>query len=229
MSVPYKLHKGDCRDFVSSLQFDVIITDPPYPDYNDEHGKNWEYVPIEQVLNSNVRQLVFWSADRDFPMDWTARHIWHKPNGQSNLHYEFIYERNGSKVHRVFRVPIINYQTLPEWQPHPSQKPLKLMRQLVELITKPNEIVLDPFMGSGSTGEACMQTGRRFIGIEKKSEYFAIAESRVKNSQLPLGLGSGNEAQQSVQRTGGESAANLSLFPAEGNPPAKVTAKSTRR
>lgn len=63
---------------------------------------------------------------------------------------------------------------------HPTVKPQKLMRYLCRLITPPNGIVLDPFMGSGSTGLAAKSEGFKFIGIEKEKEYFDIAEKRIQ-------------------------------------------------
>ena len=53
------------------------------------------------------------------------------------------------------------------------------MRQLVRLVTPKCGVVLDPFMGSGSTGVACLEEGRDFIGIEKEEEYYQIAEARI--------------------------------------------------
>jgi len=74
---------------------------------------------------------------------------------------------------------------------HPTVKPLALMRYLCRLVTPPGGIVLDPFMGSGSTGIAAKQEGFGFIGIEKDKDYFSIAEARLKywgltTAQLPL-------------------------------------------
>jgi len=71
---------------------------------------------------------------------------------------------------------------------HPNEKPVPLMRHLVEMVTPTGGMVLDPFMGSGSTGAACINTGRRFIGIEKNADYFSIACQRVKNEQRQEGL-----------------------------------------
>lgn len=62
---------------------------------------------------------------------------------------------------------------------HPYQKPLALMKWLVEICCPPGGIVVDPFMGSGTTGVACIQTGRRFIGIELDPTHFAIARRRI--------------------------------------------------
>jgi DNA modification methylase len=64
---------------------------------------------------------------------------------------------------------------------HPTVKPVHLMAWLVQLISKKGDIVLDPFMGSGTTGVACMQLDRNFIGIEMEEDYIKIAESRIEN------------------------------------------------
>lgn len=66
---------------------------------------------------------------------------------------------------------------------HPTQKPVPLMKELVEKHSNPNDIVLDPFMGSGSTGVACLNTGREFIGIEKDADYFRVASERIRNAE----------------------------------------------
>lgn len=68
-------------------------------------------------------------------------------------------------------------------KPHPTTKPLALMAALVGLFTEPRETVLDPFMGSGSTGVACLAAGRSFIGIEREPKYFDIAVRRVEDAQ----------------------------------------------
>jgi site-specific DNA-methyltransferase (adenine-specific) len=62
---------------------------------------------------------------------------------------------------------------------HPTQKPIKLLEYLIETYTKENETVLDFTMGSGSTGVACIQTRRKFIGIEQDKGYFEIAKKRI--------------------------------------------------
>ena len=65
---------------------------------------------------------------------------------------------------------------------HATVKPLKLIQRLIELTTNENDIVFDPFMGSGTTGIACMNLNRNFIGTELDSEYFEIAKSRVEKA-----------------------------------------------
>ena len=62
---------------------------------------------------------------------------------------------------------------------HPTVKPQTLIQYLIKLVSKENAVILDPFLGSGSTGIACIKTNRNFIGIEKESDYIKIAESRI--------------------------------------------------
>ena len=63
---------------------------------------------------------------------------------------------------------------------HPTVKPTDLMRYLCRLVTPPGGVVLDPFMGSGSTGKAAMLEGFRFIGVEREPEYIEIARARIE-------------------------------------------------
>lgn len=65
---------------------------------------------------------------------------------------------------------------------HPTQKPVRLMERLMQLVTKEGDLVIDPFMGSGSTGLAALNLNRRFIGMELDDEYFCIAKTRLENA-----------------------------------------------
>jgi site-specific DNA-methyltransferase (adenine-specific) len=65
---------------------------------------------------------------------------------------------------------------------HPTEKPLELVEHLIRLFTDAGDTILDPFMGSGTTGVACMRTGRKFIGIEMDAKYFQIASKRIADA-----------------------------------------------
>jgi DNA modification methylase len=65
---------------------------------------------------------------------------------------------------------------------HPTEKPVPLMVELIDLFTFPNDLVCDPFMGSGTTGIACVKRGRRFVGIEINERYFDIACKRIEEA-----------------------------------------------
>ena len=71
-----------------------------------------------------------------------------------------------------------------DFREHPNQKPVALMKWILENYTKPDDLILDPFMGSGTTCVACKLTGRRYIGIEKDEHYFKIARDRI-NDTIP--------------------------------------------
>ena len=73
------------------------------------------------------------------------------------------------------------FTTLPVANFHPTVKPLALMEYLVKLVSREGQVVLDPFMGSGTTGMACVNTGRDFIGIEIDEDYFKIAQARIES------------------------------------------------
>lgn len=173
------LYLGDCREILPTLgKVDAVVTDPPYPDFLEAE---FRYNPgtLRAALEPEVHQFVFWSATAEWPFDFSAVHIWHKPNGQSYKHYERIFERRGGISCKVFRNAAIlpNYtQYAAECVDHPTQKPLSLVFGLVERTTG---TVLDPFMGSGTTGVACANLGRKFIGIEIEPKYFDIACRRI--------------------------------------------------
>ncbi len=84
---------------------------------------------------------------------------------------------------------VLNINTLSKnKRTHPTQKPVALMEYLIKTYTNENETVLDFTMGSGSTGVACENTKRNFIGIEKDENYFKIAEKRIKEHQAQTRL-----------------------------------------
>jgi len=72
---------------------------------------------------------------------------------------------------------------------HPCPRPLSQVQHIIEQWARPGGVVLDPFMGSGTTGIACVKTGRSFIGIEIDKGYFEIAQKRIAEAQLQPGLG----------------------------------------
>ena len=66
---------------------------------------------------------------------------------------------------------------------HPTQKPVAVMEAIITYLTRVGDTILDPFMGSGTTGVACINTGRNFIGIERDPNYFAIAKARIEKAE----------------------------------------------
>lgn len=98
--------------------------------------------------------------------------------------------KNYGKQKRVFtdsdgeRYPldIINFGYDSKYKLHPTQKPVALLEYLIKTYTNEKDIVLDNCMGSGSTGVACINTNRKFVGIEKDTKYYKIAKRRIKEA-----------------------------------------------
>ena len=86
--------------------------------------------------------------------------------------------------------PVSERFTTAKQNHHPTVKPTALMRYLCRLVTPPGGTVLDPFMGSGSTGKAAVLEGFGFIGIEREAEYVEIAKARIEDAKkkYPLGV-----------------------------------------
>ena len=97
--------------------------------------------------------------------------------------HEFIlYGHKGRRIRNGFRYADIIKAKRTNNKLHPTQKPVDLLELLLKQSTNENEIVLDCFMGSGSTGVACMNTNRKFIGIELDENYFNIAKQRIEEA-----------------------------------------------
>ena len=112
---------------------------------------------------------------------------WRKNNKTPNKYYmqqlEFILLLRKGKARKINNMGTSNCLDVPNIigeKKHPTEKPVELMRIFVENSSNVGDVVLDPFMGSGSTGIACVNTERNFIGIELDEQYFEIAKSRIQ-------------------------------------------------
>jgi len=110
----------------------------------------------------------------------TGKSILYNQKGSEGSASRYFYHAKASKADRDEGVNGLN--------PHPTVKPTQLMRYLVKLVTPQGGLVLDPFMGSGSTGKACMLEGMRFIGMDLSEEYVKIAESRIEHASQKMSL-----------------------------------------
>ncbi len=124
--------------------------------------------------------------------------VWHKTNPMPrNMKIQFInstecwiyfvnkgfsgtFNNNGKPIHDFIESSVCPNSEKKHGK-HPTQKPLKVLSQLIEFVTNPNDIILDPFMGSGSTCIAAQRLNRRYIGIELNEQYYSIAKKRIEN------------------------------------------------
>jgi site-specific DNA-methyltransferase (adenine-specific) len=106
--------------------------------------------------------------------------VWDVERGVTTRSYEneFGYPRS-----LLLDIPVMNNLTADRSGFHPTQKPVALMEYLIRTYTNEGDTVLDNCMGSGTTGVACVNTGRRFVGIERDPGYFAIATNRISGAQ----------------------------------------------
>jgi len=119
--------------------------------------------PLPQFRLVGYRQateLLFWALK--------------KKNTKNNLNFLFKGQR---EMINVFKAPIVGGK---ERTKHPTQKPLSITKEIIKRHCRQNGIVLDPFIGSGTTAVACKQLGRNYCGIELNKEYIKIAEQRIR-------------------------------------------------
>lgn len=207
----YELHNVDCLEFMKSMPdrgVDAVITDPPYGINRDKgfeglEGFGGSGKPIariqykggwdnqrpskeyfEHILRSGKISLIFggnFFADL-LPVGnhWV---VWDKLNtmptfGDCELVWTNVKRNSVKKVTREYN-GLIGKE---EKREHATQKPIKIVTYLLENYTKVGDTIFDPFMGSGTTGVACMQMGRNFIGCEIDENYFKIAERRISQA-----------------------------------------------
>jgi len=117
-------------------------------------------------------RLIVWEKTNPSPMN--GEYIW-----LSGVEVCVFGKRKGATFNAHCRNTVLRYPC-GERDIHPTQKPLMLIQDLISVSTKKGDIVLDPFMGSGTTGVACANLGRCFIGIEKDGAFFEKCENRIR-------------------------------------------------
>lgn len=195
------LYLGDCMDILPTLdKVDAVITDPPYginenskkvasrgklaapKDYGDF---DWDKTPppdelIELIRTKGQNQAFFGGNYFTLPPTscWL---VWDKMNSGDFADCELAWTNWPKAVRRLqWRWNGMIRQGNEE-RYHPTQKPVGVMKWVIELCPKA-ETILDPFMGSGTTGVAAIQMGRKFIGIEREPKYFEIACKRIEQA-----------------------------------------------
>lgn len=181
------LYLGDCLEILPTLgKVDAVVTDPPYPNGEGYFSGSIEKArKVIQKIDANAA-LIFWSEIDlpPLPLPLVAVHIWHRTNVNGKI-YEPIYHlvRDAKKRRSEIKDhAAVFYGVGPgcnEYAGHPTQKPIALMQWLIK---KTEGSILDPFMGSGTTGVACANLGRRFVGIEIEPKYFDIACRRIADA-----------------------------------------------
>jgi site-specific DNA-methyltransferase (adenine-specific)/modification methylase len=179
---------------------DAVITDPPYGiNENDkkvasrsnktvakDYGEfNWDKSPPEKDLIDIILTAAKWQAmfgGNYFELPPTSCWlVWDKLNSGDFADCELAWTNWPKAVRRIQWRWNGMIRQGGEDRYHPTQKPLTVMKWVINLCPKADTI-LDPFMGSGTTGVAAVQMGRKFIGIEREKKYFDIACERIANA-----------------------------------------------
>jgi DNA modification methylase len=186
-----ELWLGDCREILPTLgKVDAILTDPPYGIGRDGkkrctrhagyEAKGWDAFRPETVLrmiaNTDIPRII-WGGNyfADVLPKGEKWLVWDKNQRIDQSDCELAWTSLSGAL-RVFNLGrhVLNM----DGAVHPTQKPVALMAWCLGFLPDARTI-LDPFMGSGTTGVACVQLGRRFIGIELDPGYFDIAVKRI--------------------------------------------------
>ena len=198
------LVQADCRDVLPVLpKVDACVTDPPYGigeaagkaksrgklaaaiDYGND---DWDNEPIAPETMAKVRtaarwQIIFGGNYYDCPPAscWL---VWDKENGDNDFaDCELAWTNLPKAVRRIkFMWNGMLRANGEQRGDHPTQKPIGVMKWCIGHLPH-GETILDPFMGSGTTGVAAVQMGRDFIGIEREAKYFDIACRRIEQAQ----------------------------------------------
>jgi site-specific DNA-methyltransferase (adenine-specific)/modification methylase len=189
------LYLGDCMDILPTLdKVDAVITDPPYGIEGTWKGGNsngwgkfqgeaekWDVRPswfANWALSTNAKLIVWGGNYFEFPISGSWL-VWDKVVREfTSGHCELAWT-NLKKPIKAFNFS--HGELASEGKQHPTQKPLSLMKWCINQAGIP-ESILDPFMGSGTTGVAAIQMGRKFIGIEREPKYFEIACKRIEQA-----------------------------------------------
>ena len=198
------LYLGDCLEILPTLpKVDAVITDPPYGiakawkgGFSPKHGwgkagvdagfrNDWDNeTPSESLMKlilSKGDEQIIWGGNYFNLPPSRCWFVWNKPERGFTLAEAELAWTNRDNIVRVYDGPRSD-----PGREHPTQKPLALMTWCVNKTS--GQKILDPFMGSGTTGVAAVYMGRAFIGIEREAKYFDIACRRIDDAyrQQPL-------------------------------------------
>jgi len=183
-----RLLLGDCLEIMPELgEFDAVVTDPPYgigitksnrlAVSRGMGGKSWDEKAPDLSTLPNCLKIIWGGNYFELPPT-RAPLVWDKNNaGRDFADFEMAW----TNLDMVARRFIMRPMNMDGGKVHPTQKPVALMKWCIGFLPEA-QTILDPFMGSGTTGVACLKTGRKFTGIELDSDYFEIACQRIQDA-----------------------------------------------
>ncbi len=198
------LYLGDCLEILPTLpKVDAVITDPPFGVGNfvqvsgrirgrgDGRGKpvTWNDAPPPPDFFRLIQQIsehrIIWGANFfNCFEDRGGAIVWDKCQSMPNFSKADIASCTHFHKTEIVRIPWTNFTVAHKAaSDHPCERPAALYEWCIKYLPQPIDSVMDCYMGSGTTGVACMNLGRKFIGIEIEPKYFDIACERIDNAQ----------------------------------------------
>lgn len=191
------LYNADCRDVLPSLaKADAVVTDPPYGlgdkwqggkaewPLHHRDGMEWDASPFDDIgkIVAAGKEAIIWGGHLYRLPPRRGWLVWDKIAREfTSGHCEFAWSTLDQPV-RAISIPLSVLTPTGEGKEHPTQKPIGLMKWCLSFLPDARWI-LDPFMGSGTTGVAAVQMDRHFIGIEREPKYFDAACKRIEDAQ----------------------------------------------
>ena len=221
------LYLGDCREILPVLpKVDAVVTDPPYginadlgagksaDKWSGVTGDNrWDEAPPDKAMLDGIlskcRHAVIWGGNYFALPPTPCWLVWDKQTAGITTFADCeVAWTNLPKAMRLLRHLWSGpYMKVREDRHHPTQQPLDVMRWAIQHLPDSSRTILDPFMGSGTTGVACVKLGRKFIGIEIDETYFDIACKRIREAYAQPDMFVEAEKPKSEQLTLGMEAA----------------------
>ena len=212
-----RLIQGDCAEILPTLRADGAVTDPPYgigegatkvktrqrtaggkskalADQREYKGGEWDETPasaehIALIRAASTHQIIFGGNYFEGLGPTTCWLIWDKQNGDNDFaDCELAWTNLPKAVRRIYWRWNGMIRKGDDVREHPTQKPVGVMEWCIKHLPETAQTILDPFMGSGTTGVACVNLGRSFIGIERDPDYFEIAVRRITDAHRQADL-----------------------------------------
>ncbi|KAA6225194.1 DNA (cytosine-5-)-methyltransferase [Campylobacter sp. LR291e] len=140
-----------------------------------------EICEVLENSNCEIKDILIWQKSNPMPRNVNRRYVQDMEFAvwaiKQKAKWVFNKPKNKPYLRSLFKAPIVSGA---EKTTHPTQKSLKIMQELIAIHTNENDLILDPFMGSGSTGVAALKEKRKFIGIELEEKYYKLALERLK-------------------------------------------------
>lgn len=205
--------EGDCIEVMKGIEdksIDLVLTDPPYGiDYNNNKLNRYSHSKFDNIQNDKgeinyselikecmrigKRTIIFGAIN--FMKDLPYKGIWICWDKRTKIEADKVFgspfelawcDKIGGydKIYRIMHGGVINADGKNSPRFHPTQKPVELFSRILLDYSDENDLILDPFLGSGTSAVACQNLKRNFIGIELNKEYVKIARQRLRQKPM---------------------------------------------